>query len=209
MSFKHLTVEEFCRVLAGQDPTPGGGSAAALTGALSAALCAMVARLTVGRKKYETSRPEMEKVLDQADALASELLNLVDEDAAAYNQVLAALKLPRASEEQKTARAEAVQAATQAAALAPGQTLKTLSRLPDLIRSAMEKGNENCLTDAAVAAQLLLAAAKGAALNVRVNVSSIEDQDFTARVLAESESLLAGISRSVEALESLVKTRLG
>ena len=162
MKLVDLSLDQFARELGGDSPAPGGGSVAALSGALGASLCAMVASLTVGRKKYQDVWEAMEKVRAQADDLSGRLLTLVDKDTEAYSRVTAAFKMPKDDEAQKEARKQAVQAAFAEAASVPLETLRAVSQLGGLARTALEKGNTNCITDAGVAVQLMRAAARGA-----------------------------------------------
>ncbi len=198
----------FTRELAGDSPAPGGGSAAALAGCLAGALCAMVSRLTLGRDKYEDAAEEMQTVRGRADELWARLLELVDEDAAAYNKVAAAFRLPKDTGEEKAARARAVQDAFKTAAAAPLETLKATAELCDLCRLVVEKGNPNCITDAGVSAQLIRAAAKGAAYNVRINLSSIKDEEFRGSLAARTDELLTRTLAEVSDLEKTVERSL-
>jgi formiminotetrahydrofolate cyclodeaminase len=209
MKTTDTTVGEFLQRLSGGSATPGGGSVAALSGALSAALCAMVGRLTTGRVKYQEVWAAVEQMQKRADKLAVTLLDLVDKDIEAYNVVITALKMPKETEEHRTCRQEAIQKATKQAALVPMETLRILAELTGLVEEAFFKGNPNCLTDAGVAAVLIQAAAQGAAYNVRVNLSGIDDKNFVKRLRSEMEETLKGILAPVERLQKMVDERLG
>jgi formiminotetrahydrofolate cyclodeaminase len=201
-------VGEFLERLSGGSATPGGGSVAALSGALSAALCAMVGRLTTGRAKYQEVWAEMEQMQNAADRLTRKLLDLVDKDIDAYNRVMAALKMPKQTEGQRTFRQEAVQDATKQAALVPMETLRTLAELTGLVEKALFKGNPNCLSDGGVAALLIQAAGRGAAYNVRVNLSGIDDKDFVRKMRSEMEEALKALLGTTERLNRMVDQRL-
>lgn len=209
MSLVELSIRDFVQELASERPAPGGGSVAALAGALAASLCAMVGNLTVGRKNQEKAWPAMAKVRDEADVLRAELLRLVDADTEAYNKVTAAFRLPKESKEQQAERIKAIQAAIHGAAQVPMETLKALSRMPDLALQALTLGNPNCLTDAGVAVQLIRTAAFGAAYNVQINAKAIKDQQEAQRLLTETERTLQQILREVGKLEKTVEERLG
>lgn len=209
MTLTELDLKGFARELAGDSPAPGGGSVAALAGGLAAALCAMVSRLTLGRDKYKDAAQDMEMVRQKADAASARLLALVDEDAAAYNKVSAAFRMPKGTDEEKAARSEAIQEATKAAASTPLDTLRTTADLCDLCRLAVEKGNPNCITDAGVAAQLIRAAAKGAAYNVQINLSSIKDAVFREHLAKETDELLRRVLKESADLEERVERSLG
>lgn len=208
MNLVGLTLEQYVRLLASAAPAPGGGSAAALAGALSASLCAMVARLTVGKEKYRDGWEAMEKVRDAADELAGVFLNLVEQDAEAYNEVLAAVKLPKETEAQRSVRQQAIEKATLHAAAVPLATLEHLSRVPDLLREALERGNPNCLTDAGVAVQLLRAAAVGAADNVRINLSGIKNGEVVESMSDRLAEIRTQVESAARELELFVDQRL-
>jgi len=208
MKLSDMDLNAFARELAGDSPAPGGGSVAALAGGLAAALCAMVSRLTLGRDRYKDAAEDMEAVRQKADAASARLLALVDEDAAAYNKVSAAFRMPKGTDEEKAARADAIQEAAKAAASTPLDTLRTTADLCDLCRLAVEKGNPNCITDAGVAAQLIRAAAKGAAYNVQINLSSIKDAVFREHLAKQTNEILSRVMKEARHLEELVERSL-
>ncbi len=208
MTLTEMDLNAFARELAGDSPAPGGGSVAALAGGLAAALCAMVSRLTLGREKYKEAAEDMEVVRQKADAASARLLALVDEDSAAYNKVSAAFRMPKGTDEEKAARADAIQEATKAAASTPLDTLRATADLCDLCRLAVEKGNPNCITDVGVAAQLIRAAAKGAAYNVQINLSSIKDAIFREHLAKQTDELLKRVLKVTAGLEDSVEQRL-
>lgn len=175
-----FSLSTFIDDLASGEPTPGGGSAAALAGALGAALAAMVARLTVGRKRYADVEPSMQAVLDEADGLRIRLTQLVTEDAQAYEAVRAAYKLPKENELDQHERGIAIQSALQAASATPLETMRACIATMQLAERAASLGNVNAAADGAVGVLLAYAGLQGAALNVRVNLGSIENQDFVA-----------------------------
>ena len=201
-----FNLPDFLDDLASGEPTPGGGSAAALAGALGAALAAMVANLTVGRKRYIDVDGQMQAVLGEAEALRSRLTALIAEDAQAYNQVRAAYRLPKESADDLTARNAAIQAAMQGASLTPLETMRACIAVLRLAEQAATLGNVNAATDGAVGALLAQAGLRGAALNVRVNLGGIDDQAFAAAseqevasLLAEAEAITGRILAAVEA----------
>jgi len=208
MKLVELLTREFVEKVASEAPAPGGGSVSALAGALAAALCAMVARLTLGKEKYRDTWQEMEQVRDSADALMRRLLELVDEDTAAYNQVLNAFKLPRDNEAQKSARQAAIQSATKKATAVPMETLRSVTELLSMAEATVEKGNPNCLSDAGVAAHLIRAAASGAAYNVRINLSALDDQGLSTEIKLETAELLSRVMSAVAKLQETLNKRL-
>lgn len=205
MRLTSLSVKDYVQRVAEGSPTPGGGSVCALACSLSAALCLMVAHLTLGREKHRSVWEQMQELSRSVGSLVSRSLELAERDAEAYDEVLSAFKLVQETEAQKEARRESIQAAIKQAALVPMETLRTLAKLIEFVEQAIEKGNPNCLCDAAVAAQLIRAAAMGAAYNVRVNLSNIEDKDFLSRMRSEMTFLRNNIVKAVERLEARIE----
>ncbi|HIC90092.1 MAG TPA: methenyltetrahydrofolate cyclohydrolase [Anaerolineae bacterium] len=189
MVFSTQTLTEFLDEVASPTPTPGGGSASAVAGALGSALAEMVAGLTVGKDKYAAVEAEMKATATQAAALRERLLELATQDARAYTAVIDALRLPRQTDEEKATRTQAVQLALQKAAEIPLDTLRACRDTLLLCQQVVEQGNRNAVTDAGVGAFLAAAAAQGAALNVRVNLGSIRDAEFAQRIGDELERL--------------------
>jgi len=166
------TLDGWIDELAGGAPTPGGGSAAALAGALAAALVAMVARLTVGKKAYAAVETQARSILAEADQLRAELRRLVDEDAAAYEGVSRAYKIPKDS----AGRAQAIDEALLAAARPPAEVVKRGRRLLALAQTIEQIGNKNAVSDARVAGMLARTAIDGATENVNANLAGMSDQ---------------------------------
>jgi glutamate formiminotransferase/formiminotetrahydrofolate cyclodeaminase len=180
---------QFLNALAGDSPTPGGGSASAYAGAAAAALVSMVARLTLGKRKYAAVEAQMQAAISQAEALRQELTRAIDEDAAAFNDVIAAYRLPKNSPEEEQARQAAIQAALLEAANVP---LKVACRSVDVMALAevvVSQGNLNAISDGATAAVQARAALTGAGYNVRINAASLKDQDQVSRLLGELSQL--------------------
>ena len=189
MNLQDLTVKEFIDKVTGNDPVPGGGSVSALNGSLAASLAAMVANLTVGRKKYAEVNDEMEELSARLTGLSAQLLNDVDRDAEAYDRVFAAFKLPKETDEEKALRTEAIQRETKYAAQVPMEVARTVHAMLPLIDTVARKGNSNAVTDACVAMMCARTAVLGALLNVRINLTSITDEAFVKEMSAEAERL--------------------
>lgn len=184
------SVEEFLNELASNSPAPGGGSVAALAGAIGATLTAMVCNLTIGKKKYLEVENEIKKVLTEIKPLQERFTVLVDKDTEAFNKVMEAYGLPKESDEQKALRSAAIQSATKEAALVPLEVMKHCIDALALVKVVAEKGNINSISDAGVSALMLQAAAEGAALNVKINLSGITDTEFVGWKSEEVESVL-------------------
>ena len=187
---KAMTLIDFARELSSDSPAPGGGSVAALCGSLSAALSAMVAALTWSRKGLEAERPKMRDVGRRAQTLKDWFMEAVDADTEAFSAVIAARRLPRKTEEERAARDEAIELANQEATRVPLTVLERTLEALDLALVAAERGNPNSVSDAAVAGACALAAAEGAALNVRINLPSIATEDVRAEIATRQQGLL-------------------
>jgi formiminotetrahydrofolate cyclodeaminase len=185
-------VTNFLDELASNAPAPGGGSVAALSGALGAALISMVCNLTVGKKGYEDVQDEINELLAQSEALRKELADLLEADVAAYTGYSVAAKMPRSTDEEKAERAQAMQAALKVATDVPLRIAETAVKVMDLCMPAAEKGNKWAVSDAGVAVLMAEASLRSAALNVLINLGSLKDQEFVAEKRAKLESLLEG-----------------
>lgn len=177
MAQKESANPDFLEALASATATPGGGSAAAHAGALAAALVAMVARLTVGKKKYAEVDAQMTALIPKADSLRAEFVQAVKADATAFDAVMAAMKMPKETEEQKTSRTSAIESATLEAAKQPLKVARLAVDCLGMVREAAKLGNVNAISDAGSAAALARACLAGSALNVRINVHSLSDQE--------------------------------
>ncbi len=192
MKLTDKPVTTFLDELASNAPAPGGGSVAALSGALGAALISMVCNLTIGKKGYEEVQDDISDLLAQSEALRQELTDLLEADVAAYTGYSQAAKMPRDTEEQKAARAEAMQAALKNATLVPLRIGEAAVKVIDLCMPTAEKGNKWAVSDAGVAVLMAEAALRSAALNVLINLGTLKDEAFVAEKRAHLDRLLAG-----------------
>ncbi len=205
---KDQTIETFLQQLASASATPGGGSAAAIMGSMGAALVSMVANLTIGKDKYKAVEADMQALLEEAEALRICLLDAVRADVEAFDQVMAAYRLPKNTEEEKTLRSKEIQEALKTATDVPLECVRLSAAVIDLSRTAMEKGNRNVISDAGVAVLAAHAALKSSALNVYVNLNAIQDTTFTKQRREELEKLIAGKDEEVEKIYQQVKHQL-
>lgn len=173
-----LNIKGFLEETASNAPVPGGGSIAALSGAISAALTEMVANLTIGKKGYEGLEAEMQQIAKDGAKLREKLAADIDRDSDAFNQVMAAFKLPKGTEEEVEARKAAIQEATKNAALVPLEVATDVFHMMKQIAVVVEKGNKNAVTDGAVAAMMARTAVLSALYNVKINLGSIKDETF-------------------------------
>ncbi|UCF64056.1 MAG: cyclodeaminase/cyclohydrolase family protein [bacterium] len=188
MEFQKLLDE-----LSSQSAAPGGGSVAAIAGALSAALVSMVCNLTFGKKKYQQHEDDVKKCLENAEKLKMEFLLLAEKDAEVFSEVMEAYKLPHESDAEKEERNRAVEEATKRAALVPMDVLRRCESVAQSSRSVALKGNENSISDAGVAAIMAHAAAHAASLNILINLSTISDEDFKGKLKSEQEFVLKAV----------------
>jgi formiminotetrahydrofolate cyclodeaminase len=208
LKLDQLTVRSFIQELGSGLATPGGGSAAALCGAMGAALSAMVARFTGGREAFRDVWERMEGIKQGSDEVAQRFLALVQEDTDAYQEVLKALQLPRDSERKKEIRGEAFQKAMKKASSVPLETLRVSERLIQMAKEAVEQGNPNTVTDAAAAVHFAHAAATVAAYNVRINLSSLKDDVFVEGCRREVEEILERIEALLAEADGYVNGQL-
>jgi glutamate formiminotransferase/formiminotetrahydrofolate cyclodeaminase len=199
----------FLDALAAGTASPGGGSAAAYSGALAAALVSMVARLTVGKKKYAAVEADMLRLAEQADALRLEMQTAVERDAEAFDAVMTALRLPKETPDQQVARLAAIETATLTATRVPlrvaGQTVEIL----ELAYQAASQGNLNAISDAGTGAELALAALRGTALNVRINLTGLKDRQAAETLERELVAIKERAARLIEEIHAVIRQRGG
>ena len=184
-----LKITGYLQELAAGTAAPGGGSVAALNAALAAALAETVANLTIGKKGYETVREEMQEIARQASALRAELTAAVDRDAEAYGEVMAAFKLPKGTDQEKIMRNRKIQDAFKHAALVPLEVANKAVKILDLAGRAIIAGNKNAVSDGAVAVMNARTAALAALVNVKINLTSIDDDEYVKTVTREVNAL--------------------
>jgi formiminotetrahydrofolate cyclodeaminase len=202
------SISNFLNELASSSPAPGGGSVAALAGALGSALTSMVCNLTIGKKKYADVEPEMQRILQQSEALRRMFTDLVDRDTFAFNKVMEAFGLPKETDDQKALRSAAIQEATKEAALVPLEVMKHTIDALALAHVVAEKGNVNSVSDAGVSALMLHAACEAAALNVRINLKGIQDTEFVGWRSEEVTSLLRTSEQRSDIIAQIVRTKI-
>jgi len=203
------TIRAFLDRLAASSPEPGGGSVAAMTGALGAGLVSMVASLTVGKGKYAGVQDEIQSLLATSERVRSDLQDLVQRDTEVYGAVSEAMKLPRDTDEQKTERDEKMQAALKEAARVPLTIAEQSLKVAELSLTAADIGNVNAVSDAGVAVLLADAAAQSAALNVKINMGWISDEEFNRSVWLRVEEILAATSGLRERVMTMTYEKLG
>lgn len=203
--FSKLLVSEFLDRLASDAPTPGGGTAAAIAGAMGASLAAMVAALTLTREKFAESHEAVRPIAQASARARLEFLDLAREDSEAYNLVVAARRLAKDTAEQKASRDKAIAIANRRATEVPMRTARLAARTLALLPELVEKGNPSAASDAGAAALLLEAAAEGALLNVGINLSGIGDPAFVAEMQKETATIQTDAQRMRDQVLSRVR----
>ncbi len=203
----HTTVQPYLDELAAGTAAPGGGSAAAATGAMGAALVCMVCNLTIGRSKFADVDVQMRTILGRAEALRAELTQLISDDPAAYSAIMDAYRLPKETDQEKVKRRAAIQASTKRATLTPLATARACAEVLELCRTVAELGNPNAVSDAGAGAACAEAGLKAAALNVLINLPSIKDEKFVADCRSQLDQILVKQALADEVHE-LVKSQI-
>lgn len=201
-------LSHFLDQLASNAPTPGGGSVAAVTGALAAGLVSMVCNLTIGKEKYKDVEADVQSILSRSEALRQRLAGLMQSDVEAYGKLAAAYKMPRSTDAEKQARTSAVQEACVTAANVPLAIAENCVEIINLCPEAAAKGNVGAVTDVGVAVLLAEAALRSAILNVEINLNVIKDQAYVESTRARIQELLAGKADLKERVMQDVESKL-
>ena len=200
----NLSIIQFLEKTASASPVPGGGSVAALCAALAASLSEMVANLTIGKKNFASVEAEMQEIASAATGYRARLSEAIDKDSGAFDQVMAAFKLPKHTEEEKNKRKQAIQQALKSAALVPLDVAKDAFEIMGLAEKALIRGNKNAVTDATVSAMMARTAVLAALYNVKINLTSIEDPKF----IAEVDSQVKELEGAVEIRERKIRQKV-
>ena len=203
-----MSCKAFAEETSSESPAPGGGSISAYMGALGAALACMVANLSAGKRGWESRWKEFSDWAEEAQQLMKELLALVDEDTAAFNRLMGAMRMPKSSPEQIEERDAAIEAATLYAGEVPLRTMKTAVKAFPLLRRMAEEGNPNSVSDAGVGALAARSAVLGAQLNVKINASGLQNRDDASRLLAEAEAVAADAIKAEEGILNIVNGKI-
>ena len=206
--YAQASIESYLGKLASADPEPGGGSVAALVGALGAGLVTMVCDLTLGKEKFASVEDSIAEIKEQSETLRGELTGFITADAEAYAQVAAAMKLPRDTDAQKKERTRVMQAALKGAADVPLKVAEAAAAVARLSLPAAEQGNPNAVSDAGVAVVLADAAAQSAALNVKINLAWIEDDTFKRDAWTRIEAVHSETARQRDIVLALTYSKI-
>ena len=206
MKLAEMTVTQFADVLASEAPAPGGGSTAALEGALGAALTAMVCRLTEGRKKYEEHQAFVLEVKEKATALQAQFLDVMDRDTEAFMVISNAYGMPKATDEEKAARSAAIQAGLVKSTETPMEMMELAAQTIALTESLLGKFNTASASDLGVGALSLRAAVQGAWLNVLINIGSLKDTALADSYRAKGQALVDEVVAAADRVYATVLT---
>ena len=202
-------VSNFLNELASNSPTPGGGSVAALAGALGAALISMVGNLTVGKKKYEDVEEEIKRILSSSEKLRYELSQLIEDDVKVFNNFMSTYKMPKETEDEKKVRAEKIQESLIEAAKVPLKVAYKCLDILSLSKEVAEKGNINVVSDAGVAALMAEAALESAILNVKINLKMIKDEKTKEELSSSIKEILLKEKGQKEKVLEIVEKKIG
>jgi formiminotetrahydrofolate cyclodeaminase len=208
LDFRNQTLENFVNVLKSSEPVPGGGSAAALSGALGAALLSMVGEITMGKKKPEDKTP-IDNALAVTVPLVDRFLDLIKEDAEAFDAVMTAFRMPKETDEEQAERSRAIEAATIVAADVPLVTARTALEAVRVAKDLAEFGSKSAVSDVACGVLMLESAFKGAIYNVKINVPGISDEEVVKRLEDEADELTAEMTSAAGAAVLKAEERLG
>ncbi len=199
-----MNVKDFLEKTASNAPVPGGGSVAALSAGLAAALTEMVANLTLGKKGYDEVQEDMKNVVKKGTEYRLKFIEDIDKDSDAFNEVMSALKLPKGTDEEKETRKNAIQSSSKKATLVPLQVAKESFEIMEIIQEVVLKGNKNAVTDGAVAAMMARTAVLSALYNVKINLGTIKDTAFVEDVTKQMNELESKVNEVEQKILSKV-----
>ena len=203
-----MSCKEFIEVLASDEPTPGGGGASALVGAIGTALGNMVGSLTEGKLQYYEVEEDIEKLIDRSEELEKDFLELIEEDEKAFQNLMTAYKMPHATELEKAKRLAVLTAAKSAACQPPLRIMKKCCEAIDICAEFAEKGNKNALSDAGVGVLFCKAALQGASLNIYINTKTLADEEYAKKLNDESDQLISEYSAKADEVYEKVLSSL-
>jgi formiminotetrahydrofolate cyclodeaminase len=204
----NISISDFLERLSSDAPTPGGGSVAALVGALSCSLTSMVGNLTYGKKKYEEYWKESKKIIEEAKKLREDFLSLFYEDMEVFTKLMATFGLPRKTEEEKEKRAEAIHHATKKAIEVPLNVMKKSQRAAELALTMAKIGNLNAISDAGIAGETALSACRSASYNVIINLNFLKDVEYSKDIEDKYKEILKTVKSNHKEITSIVSSKM-
>lgn len=208
MKLTEMKLTEFCAALASKEPAPGGGSASANMAAMGAGLLAMVANLTIGRKKYAEHHDLMQEIVTEADGLRQRLSEAIDRDTEAYNGVSAVFSMPKETDEDKAARAAAMETALKEATEVPYEVMELCRSTLTLASRAVRCSNTNAASDLGVAAYSLFAGTHGAWMNVLINLGGIKDEAYVSAKKSGGKEIIEEVEKTAKSIAEYVMTEI-
>jgi formiminotetrahydrofolate cyclodeaminase len=202
------SIQSYLNEIASNSPTPGGGNVSAFCGALACSLGVMVCNLTTGKKKYADVETEIIRLKEKLEELQKKFIQLAGDDNIAFEKVMEAFRLPKDDDHQKAIRQEKIEESTMLAADVPAEVIQTCRDATEFLKSVADKGNQNGVSDAAVALSLLQSAAQGAFMNVLINCSSLTNKTAGNEILKRSEVILDEIKRECDSAINNISQRL-
>lgn len=202
------SLHQFIEEISSSSPTPGGGSVSAFCGVLSSSLGLMVCNLTLGKKKYENVQEEILDIKNKLETFKEKFIELYDKDSQAFDKVMEAFKLPKETEEEKSKRTEAIEQATVSATEIPIEVIKTSLETLNYLARLGEIGNQNSLSDAGVAIQLIKTCAEGAMMNVLINTKSLNDRDRAMNLVLSAAQVLSEVEKKSDETLNIIKKKL-
>lgn len=203
-----LSIRDFLSELASSSPAPGGGSVAALSGALGAALSSMVCNLTIGKDKYKAVEHDISQMVSSSQQLLESLAQLIDEDSNVFNDLMGVFKLPKVTDAEKKIRREAIQEGYKKAAYVPLKTARLCTSVLDVALIVAQKGNTNSITDAGVSALMAQVGVESAVFNIKINLGLIDDQTFVKTTMSETQDLLDNAKKKTAEILDIVGRKL-
>ncbi|ABV33012.1 MULTISPECIES: cyclodeaminase/cyclohydrolase family protein [Pseudothermotoga] len=207
MSIEKISLREFTEKVSDRNPTPGGGAVSAFVGSLAASLVEMVANLTLLREDYSEWHTEMERVIELMEETRVALLESVDLDIKAFDEVMNAYRLPKSTNEEKERRTQAIQEALKAAAHVPYETCRHLKEIAKCALIVAKWGNVNAISDAISAAELAMGSFYSARANVLINLKSIKDEDFKNNMLHELKTFAGEMEGALKSVRQIASER--
>ena len=206
--FDKLSIEDFVKELGSASPAPGGGSTAALAGALACSLIGMVAKITLKKKVASNAQNKLEKIVTASEGARDQFLKLITSDTLAFNEIMKSYKLPKSTDFEKDARFSSIQASTKHAADVPLQTAKLGLQTLEWVKELTEYGSENAITDTGVAGLMARSAIQGAIWNVQINLGSIKDNMFVQKTKDEVEKILTKTNNLWPEIQKQIKDKI-
>ncbi|NJN15643.1 MAG: cyclodeaminase/cyclohydrolase family protein [Chloroflexaceae bacterium] len=207
-SVKDQSVGAFLDALASRAPTPGGGSVAALSGAMAAGLLSMVCNLTIGKKQFAEYEDEIRSIMERSEALRAELQRLAEDDIAVFGRLAAAYKLPRTTDADAASRQSAIQQVTRQASDVPLRVAQAAAALLPLCTALASRCARLIVSDVGVAAVLSRATVQSAVMNIEINLAGLEDQIYVRETRAQIADLLIGLNEETDGVIALVRDRI-